>query len=293
MLKPSIEVPDLWRRIALDELAGTVLVLGEGDAGKSTFTEWLACELEGRGRPPARLDGDIGQTVIGMPGTMTVVLPGGPGSPCGHGGKRFAFFVGSTTPRGHMLPMLVGLRRLLELSQAGGAETTVVDTTGMVRGQAGVALKEWKVQMLRPQSVVAIQRGDELEPILSPLRKEGFMRIIDMPVAQSARKRSVVERQEHRRSSFREGFAGAGELKIPVTGMPVYAAEAAGPGSLLGFLDARGLCLGTGAFLGERSGEWTVLSTVRDLRGLASIRVGKVRIDPQTGVEISSRAAQP
>jgi polynucleotide 5'-hydroxyl-kinase GRC3/NOL9 len=311
MLKPSIEVPDHWRRIPFDELAGTVLVLGEGDAGKSTFTEWLLCELEGRGRPPARLDGDIGQTSLGIPGTMTLVLPSGPsgssgpsrpsgpgkprvpdgpGNPGAPGGRRLAFFVGSTSPRGHMLPMLVGMRRLLDIAQPSGAETTVIDTTGMVRGQAGVALKEWKIQMIRPGSVVALQRGDELEPILTPLRKEGFTRIIDLPVAQGARQRSVVERQEHRRRSFREGLEGAVELKVQTTGLPVYAAETAVPGSLLGFLDARGLCRGTGVLMGAQSGEWTVLSTVPDPRGIASIRVGKVRIDPQTGIELGSRS---
>jgi polynucleotide 5'-hydroxyl-kinase GRC3/NOL9 len=268
-----------WLRLPLGMLRGVVMVIGASDSGKSTLVRWLARELAAQGRRGAMLDGDIGQTELGVPGTMTLILPGG-------GGKGACFFVGSTSPRGHMLPVIVGLRRLLDLSEEAGSEVTVVDTSGMVKGQAGATFKEWKIQMARPSSVIAVQQGEELEPILRPLRREDFLNVHVLPVSPRVRARTPVEREEHRRRMFREGFTGFATRRIDIAGLPLYGEESAARGALLGLLDGRGLCLSAGVLSDPDPDHWIVASPGFPLDRLRGIRVGTVRIDPATGVEI-------
>jgi polynucleotide 5'-hydroxyl-kinase GRC3/NOL9 len=198
----GITVPEEWHRLPLEEFSGVVMVIGANDSGKSTLVRWLVDAFKGRGRSTARLDGDIGQAELGLPGTMTLALPV-TGSTTR---DRVGFFVGNTSPRGHMLPMLVGLRRLLDRSGRAGVEVTVMDTTGMVRGQAGIMLKEWKCQMVRPANLIALQREDELEPILQPLQREDYVRVHLLPVSPYVRIRTVVEREAHRRRKYLEGL---------------------------------------------------------------------------------------
>jgi polynucleotide 5'-hydroxyl-kinase GRC3/NOL9 len=272
-------VREQWLRLPLEEFSGVVMVIGANDSGKSTLVRWLVSELEGRGRRTAWLDGDVGQAELGLPATMTMsTRPEGPVS----------FFVGSTSPRGHMLPMVVGLRRLLDRSASAGTEVTVVDTTGMVRGQAGVALKEWKIQMTRPDVLIGVQREDELEPMLRPLRQERFVELHLLPVSPHARVRSAVEREEHRRRKFREGFQKTALQRIETGGLSLYGRDTAERGSLLGLLDAHGFCLTVGVLEEAADDHWMVRTQAIPMELLRGIRVGQVRIEPVTGVELRS-----
>ena len=88
------------------------------------------------------LDGDIGQATLGVPGSVGLALLDAAGEERPRAEK--SFFVGAVSPRGHMLPLLVGLRRLRDHALAAGAVTVLVDTTGLVAAEAGGgALKEW------------------------------------------------------------------------------------------------------------------------------------------------------
>jgi polynucleotide 5'-hydroxyl-kinase GRC3/NOL9 len=283
----GITVPKEWHRLPLEEFLGVVMVIGANDSGKSTLVRWLVGELEDRGRSTAWLDGDIGQAELGVPGTMTLRLPISLSSEQ----DRIGFFVGSTSPRGHMLPMLVGVRKLLDRSGNAGAEVTVMDTTGMVRGQAGAALKEWKIQMARPDVLIAVQREDELEPILRPLRSEEFVRVHLLPVSPHARARVAMEREEHRRRQYRQEFQGSILHRIEIGEVPLYGRDAFEHGSLVGLLDAEGFCPAVGVLHGQSDAHWTVRSSHFSMEWLRGIRVGQVRVDPDTGVEIRSRSS--
>jgi polynucleotide 5'-hydroxyl-kinase GRC3/NOL9 len=149
------------------------MVLGDTDAGKTTFARYLFLELCRLGRRAAYLDGDVGQNTLGLPTTMTVALCDQGGMPdFPPAGLRAIFFVGAVSPRGHMLPMVVGAHKLQTWAHCQGAEVIVMDTTGMIDPTVGGgALKQWKIELLQPTALFALARGAELEHMPWPVAR--------------------------------------------------------------------------------------------------------------------------
>lgn len=129
----DIIVSPSWERLGADSLQDTILIVGDSDTGKSTLARYLFRRLAQQGRRAAYLDLDVGQSTLGLPTTLNVGLMARAGDeefpPAGEGAS---FFVGATSPRGHMLPTVVGAHHLREWGRRQGAEATVVDTTGLV-----------------------------------------------------------------------------------------------------------------------------------------------------------------
>ena len=78
-------------------------------------------------------------------------------------------FLGSTTPAGQILPVLVGGARLVRASRSAGSEV-VYDTTVLIDpNRGGTHLKLAKRGLLRPSVLFAMQRDRELDPLLISL----------------------------------------------------------------------------------------------------------------------------
>ena len=162
----SIHIPQEWQRFDPASLKGTVMVIGRSDTGKTTLARYLFHQLCRHYGQVGFLDCDVGQSTLGLPTTMTLALSA-------ISGEAFSYFTGSTSPRGHMLPTMVGARKLQEKAQEMGAEAIVVDTTGLVdRAAGGGALKHWKIELLQPSALMSLARGSELEHILWPWRRD-------------------------------------------------------------------------------------------------------------------------
>jgi polynucleotide 5'-hydroxyl-kinase GRC3/NOL9 len=266
-----------------EDLRGTILVLGASDTGKSSLARTLYQQAVRRGLRPAYLDSDLGQSTLGLPTTINLALPRAAGNETfPPGGARASFFVGATTPRGHMLPTVVGCKRLQDKAVALGAETIVVDTTGLVdRDQGGKALKDYKIELLAPRLVIALQRGSELEPILWPLRRERRLRLLELWVAPEAVERSRERRIAHRRELLARYFHQARPHILALQETAVYGLEYLAPGALLALQDAEGLCLGLGAVqeTDRRAGIVVLRSPLRGLDQVASVRFGPTQWD--------------
>ena len=140
-----------------------ILILGATDTGKTTLTKYLANGLLRRGRSVSLVDADVGQSDIGPPTTIAIASPKEPFykfstlSPVG------IYFIGSISPVGHLLPMLVGTKLMVEQAKT---QHVLIDTTGLISG-LGKALKAHKIELLDPDLILALQREEELEPILN------------------------------------------------------------------------------------------------------------------------------
>jgi len=276
-------VPPQWDVLNGETLRGTILVLGASDTGKSTLARYLFQEIARRGLRPAYLDSDMGQSTLGLPSTLNLGLaPGAGAEGFPPGGPRASFFVGAITPRGHMLPTVVGCKRLQDKALALGAQAIVVDTNGMVdRAQGGKALKEWKIELLAPALVIALQRGSELEPILWPLRRAGRLRLLELRVSPRAVERSREQRIARRQERLAAYFRQARPHLLAMGKMAVYELEYLAPGALLALQDAEGLCLGLGIVEGadRQAGSVTLHSPLPGLDRVTSVRFGPVRWD--------------
>jgi polynucleotide 5'-hydroxyl-kinase GRC3/NOL9 len=199
-----------WEQ-ALQTLAAQkarVMVLGARDVGKTTFAALLANRQLAHGIRTAIVDADVGQSEIGPPTTIGMGLVEVPVPTLHAVVPRGIYFVGSNTPRGRMLETVNGVRAMVAKAQEAGAESVIVDTTGFVTGAAARRLKCAKVEAVRPQFVVAIQRKDELEHILRPMERRN-LRLIRLPVPETVMVKSPEMRQQRRVMRFFRYFQDA------------------------------------------------------------------------------------
>jgi polynucleotide 5'-hydroxyl-kinase GRC3/NOL9 len=198
--------------VVIDRLvssARVVMLVGGLDTGKSTMGRALAAAALEAGRRVAYLDADVGQKMVGPPSTVGLRLIGDRSAL-----RRESlavpdamYFVGATSPQGQLLPLVVGAGLLLERAQADGADIVIVDTGGLVSGVYGQLLKYHKIERLKPDAVVGLQRGEELDPLMGIVQRFFPTEVLTLPVHSEVRPTSVDERAHNREVAFRRYFA--------------------------------------------------------------------------------------
>jgi len=286
----SIHIPQEWQRFDPASLRGTVMVIGKSDTGKTTLGRYLFHQLCRHYGKVGFLDCDVGQSTLGLPTTMTLALSDtAEESNFSPRGEAFSYFIGSTSPRGHMLPTVVGACKLQMKAQERGAEAIVVDTTGLVdRAAGGGALKHWKIELLQPSTLVSLARGPELEHILWPWRRDRRVRVHELYVSRYVQQRDRETRIRYREERFRNYFGKAGDLKVPIRSTVVFGIEEMSQGRVLAFQNEGGFALALGvAHEYERSSQTLAVRTpLTGMEGVSSIRFGTLRLDPATGREL-------
>ena len=191
--------------------AASVMLIGGLDSGKTTLGRAVAAAALDAGRTVGYLDSDLGQKVTGPPTTVTVKVfrPGDAEvlAKPDFGEPDALSFVGSTTPQGQLLPLVVGAARMQAHAFDAGVDLVVVDTTGVVSGVYGQILKYHKVELLQPDVVIGLQRGEELDPLLGIIRRFFSTEVLAIPVPPEVRAMSVEERSARREAAFRSYFA--------------------------------------------------------------------------------------
>jgi polynucleotide 5'-hydroxyl-kinase GRC3/NOL9 len=186
----------------------TVMLVGGLDTGKSTLSKRLVEAAVAAGRSAAYLDADLGQKTVGPPATMTLRFVRGEGDLASLERPDALAFVGATSPQGHLLPVLAGITSLYRRALEGGAEFVVVDTSGMVSGIAGQILKYHKVEMLGPDLVVGLQRGEELLPLLGVIQRFFATEVVPLGVHPDVVATTVDQRAENRERAMARYFGG-------------------------------------------------------------------------------------
>jgi polynucleotide 5'-hydroxyl-kinase GRC3/NOL9 len=204
----DITGPREWYGLSdiLEKEKGIAIILGATDTGKSTLAKFLISHLCQRGLKVALIDSDIGQSFLGPPATIGLsIFKSDPDwqlilSP------PEIFFVGSVTPEGHFPIHLEGVKKMVDKAPSYGAEMILVDTTGFVLGEGGKELKRRKIDLLSPRFILALQKYDELEPILDHYKENPLLRILRLPLSDQAKPRSMEERRIYRTDKFQEYF---------------------------------------------------------------------------------------
>ncbi len=227
------------------EKAHLILFLGANDTGKTTFTTALARHFLQQGEKVAVIDADLGQSDIGPPTAIGLAILEKDFSSLAEVKPHSLYFVGSTSPVGHLLETVVGTYKLADRAKARGAERILVDTSGLISGGVGWALKQHKLELLRPDLIVALERKDELAAILTPRQKHPGVTTLRITPHQGVRRRSPEERRTLREAAFARYFQEISSLtlnwqQIPFTptpwgwGIPLEAEERERIASLLG-----------------------------------------------------------
>ena len=262
-----------------------VLLIGGLDSGKSTLSRSLLHAAVGAGRTCAYLDTDIGQKTVGPPATVGLRLARTPEDldPERLTSADLLAFVGSTSPQGHLLPILTGVVTLAQRAREMGADFLVIDSSGMVSGIHGQQLKYHKMEMLRADLVVGLQRGEELQPLLGVIQRFFDTEVVPLGVHPGVVPTTVEQRALNREQSMRRYFDG--ELHRwrvkPTVFMPALP-----PMFDLGQLDRLlvGLSDGAGGYLGigylEHDREAGVLRLISPVAvAPKALRLGSVRLE--------------
>jgi polynucleotide 5'-hydroxyl-kinase GRC3/NOL9 len=172
------------------------IFIGGNDTGKSTLIRQITGEIE-----LYILDSDIGQSDIGPPATVSLGAKEG---------SRYrmvdGYFCGSVSPSGHLLQMLAGVSRMMCLWTATGKKL-IVNTTGLVSGEYGRALKTEKINAIRPDLIIAIDTNGALK-YLDAFAHAG-VQVVHIKPMRGVHVKSKTERMEARKLSFRGHFEGA------------------------------------------------------------------------------------
>jgi len=178
--------------------ARVVLVLGESDIGKTTLVTSLANAFLGEGGSVAIVDADLGQSEIGPPTAVGLGRPRGPLARLADAEVAGLHFVGAVSPREHLAETVLGTRRMTARALTLGVDRVLVDTSGLVQGDIGRALKLAKIDLVAPDLILCLQRDGECEPILLPYAEDRPPTVVRLGPIPGARRRSVEERRQHR-----------------------------------------------------------------------------------------------
>lgn len=283
-------VPDSWMETAetmLENRKGRIMILGNVDAGKSTFCTVLANLALKAGMKITVLDLDLGQSDIGPPGsiglgrvrnhilTLSEVTP------------EVLYFVGYISPAPVTDKILEGVNRLLPKTES---DVLVVNTDGWILGEQAIIFKSRLINTFEPSFVVGIGRETDLRPILEMTGCTSFQ--VDSPSL--ILKRTREQRKELRELAYRKYLKDGRVITIDTHriqlvdsyGRMIQHAEFDSSliNSLLGFIDDQGWLVGIGVLLRINRRNLEVLSPV--INRFHRVEIGAVKLD-EHGSELS------
>ncbi len=217
----SLTISKEWEKLLRELSSGRhmriIYVLGGSDRGKTSFCRYLSEELS-HIFVTAYIDCDSGQATIGPPSTIGLSLRAG-------GRTReevFLRFVGSTTPVGHMLPEIVGAQRLVGKANSFTARRIIMDSSGFVFGAMASEFQFQFIDLIRPDHIIVIRRGNELDHLLCGIQKRKGLQLHYLNPSASVKARTPRERSDYRAARINEYFQGAALQSISYENMGLH-----------------------------------------------------------------------
>lgn len=196
------EVIDQWKVLA-ETLAepGRILVVGETDSGKTTFSTFILNTALSKGLSVALIDADVGQNDVGWPGTVALAYPPKPVSWLGELEPAAIYFVGSNTPMGCEDAVIVGVVKLMR--KASGRDLVVVNTDGWIADRRALSFKARLVESVEPDTLVVME-GSGASEALARMFEGTKVRVVRAPTPPAAKAKERALRKMRREMSYME-----------------------------------------------------------------------------------------
>ncbi|MBI5407850.1 MAG: hypothetical protein HZA14_00630 [Nitrospirae bacterium] len=188
-----------------------IMVLGGADTGKTTLVEGLA-DFLAKKKAVGIVDTDLGQSHLGLPTTIG----------WGKVQKQFTdwqsvavedfYFTGAFSPIGSLLPAVTGTKLMTD-SALSACNKVIVDTTGLIAEPAGRVLKQYKIDALSPDIILALERSQELGHILGIISAMKTPKIYRLPVPEGVEAKSIQQRSQYRFDRLKAYFTGSHTLE--------------------------------------------------------------------------------
>lgn len=204
----TVILPESWKSHIDDILSspGVTVVVGDTDTGKTSFCTRLANSAFEAGVSTAVVDSDIGQSEIGPPTTIGLGLVDAEIETLSDVKPRSLYFVGTTSPMGHLLPISTGTKKLATSTLVQDRRLIIVDTPGLIQGMIGRKLHTNTIELLSARHIVALQKSQEAEHFLRFFDTWEDCTIHRLPALTGIRPKTPTMRTQRRTARFREYF---------------------------------------------------------------------------------------
>ncbi|MGC8582882.1 MAG: Clp1/GlmU family protein [Thermoproteus sp.] len=216
--RPEEEVLDEWESAASSvDLNGVTVVIGAIDVGKSTMTAVLANKALSRGLRVAVIDADVGQNDIGPPTTISASRIIKPITSLRQIQAEKSVFMQSTSLE-RIWPRAVEAigKLVLYARQAWSADAVIVNTDGWISGEEAEEYKKTLLAKIKPNNVVAIKIGNELDGILA-----NFSNVVFVRPPPAVGTRTKEDRKIHREMSYARFIFPVREVSVDLNKTPL------------------------------------------------------------------------
>ncbi len=278
-------IPVSWREASqiVQQVRGTIVILGSVDSGKSTLSTFLLNEAVSSNLSVGMVDGDIGQADIGPPTTIGGARITSPVFDLQNVTPDASFFVGDTSPGNVSWKVTSGLKTVH--SRLGSAEIMIVNTDGWLEGPEAFNYKQEILEKLEPNLVLAIDDVDQR--ILNNLVNSQKRAAVKLERSLYARERTREERKRAREAGYRRFLKGAARIELRMDRMSVMRFDSQqsllespsnGPlqGVLSGLLDEEGMLLGICRVQEEKDKCFRVETAVREIEKVRTLELGSI-----------------
>ncbi len=211
----NVVIPHVWEEVKekFIKKGKKLIVIGGSDSGKSTFILYLANSLFSINKKVCVLDLDIGQSNIGPPGTIGYGYVENLIENLNEIKPKKMVFIGAISPKGNLLQIIIGARKLLDSIELENPDYILIDTTGLVDGIIAEVLKHNKIEALNPDFIVVFQKNNERENLIRPFLFDG-REIFKLEISENVKERTRLERIEYRNKKFQEYFKNSKKVEI-------------------------------------------------------------------------------
>lgn len=271
---------DLARDIAATNVA---MLIGGLDTGKTTIAMEAVRIALSEGRTPVLVDADVGNSTVGPPGCIGMKVFSSDADLERLDRPEALQFVGAVTPSRLVLQHVVATAVMVDRAKALG-DVVIIDTTAVASGVAGETLKYHKTELCRPERIVALQRGEEMEPVVGMLRRFLGADVVTAPTDANLTPISPDARAKRRSEGFSAALADPLERwKVRPTvfapTLPVGLNLERLDGVVVGVQGGGGSCLGLGVLTYDDDA-LRVITNVGE--GMTGLRLGSMRLNLET-----------
>ncbi len=263
--------------------SSSAMFLGAMDTGKTTTALACARAAVEAGKVVGFVDADISNSMIGPPACVGLKYVRTLEDLDRFDEADALHFVGAISPNKLVLQQVIATAALAGKASA-ECDLVIIDTSSVISGVIGETLKYHKAELIRPDMVVAMQRGAEMEPISGMLKRFFSADVTSIAVDPDLNPSSPDQRAERRTEAFRKAFApelGRWRVRSTVFAptLPPALEQSRLHGMLVGVQDGHGGCLGLGR-LEYDDGALRVSTNTGE--GMQGLRIGSLSIDPET-----------
>lgn len=271
---------------------GVTMLIGGLDTGKTTIALDAVRHALAAGHRPVLVDADVGISTVGPPACVGLKVIRDEADLKRVSEPDALHFVGAINASRLVLQQVVATAVMVERARQLG-NVIVVDTTAVASGVSGETLKYHKAELCRPDRVIALERGEEMEPVVGMLRRFLDLEVVTAPTDPGLNPLGPEERAKMRAAAFARALAPPlDRWKVRPTvfapTLPMGFSLSRLHNVLVGVQDSTGGCLGLGILQVEDE-TLRVMTSVGE--GMTGLRLGSIRLDPETfeGTVISLR----